>query len=95
MFGNSFCLYFLHLLVGIIPGHLDFITMFAKQFRSVKIHTNAFLNLGAEETFTALVTSLDNCPLYLQTSSCAMEVARLPLEQSDVKKIPLYVFNLM
>lgn len=63
--------------------------MFAKQFRSVKIHTNAYLNLGAEETLAALVMTLDNCPLCLQTSSCAT------WKQSAEKRIPLYVFILI
>lgn len=52
--------------MGIILGHLEFITVFAKQFRRVKIHTNAYLNLRAEETLAVLVTSLDNCPFQLQ-----------------------------
>ena len=69
--------------------------MLAKQFRRVKIHTNAYFSLGAEETLAALVTPLDNCPLQLQTSSYTREAARLPLEQSAVKEIPSHIFNLM
>lgn len=59
--------------------------MLAKQFRSVGIHMSVYLELQAEETFTALMTFVDNCLLYFQTSSCIMETARLPLERSAVK----------